>query len=41
LAIAFACALVPTFAGAAITTNPANRPVLLSEPIEELHYEYA
>ncbi len=23
-----------------ITENPASRPVLLSEPIEELHYDY-
>ena len=34
-------AFVPALARAAITTNPANRPLLLSEPIEELHYDYA
>src|SRR5712691_8010699 len=36
-----AFAIVPGLARAAITTNPANRPVLLSQPIEELHYDYA
>ncbi|HEY8639951.1 MAG TPA: hypothetical protein VIL53_05545 [Solirubrobacterales bacterium] len=36
-----AFAFVPGLARAAITTNPANRPVLLSQPIEDLHYDYA
>jgi hypothetical protein len=36
-----ACGLAPGLARAAITTNPANRPVLLSEPIEELQYDNA
>jgi hypothetical protein len=36
-----ACALAPGLARAAITTNPANRAALLSEPIEELHYDNA
>ena len=40
-ALICAFAFVPGLARAAITTNPANRPVLLSEPIEELHYDYA
>jgi hypothetical protein len=34
------CAAVPASAKNAITTNPANRPLLLSEPIEELHYDF-
>ena len=43
LAAAFAGALavIPSLAGASITTNPADRPVLLSQPIENLHYDYA
>jgi hypothetical protein len=36
-----ACALAPGLAPAAITTNPANRPLLLSEPIEDLQYDNA
>jgi hypothetical protein len=40
-AIVGACALAPGLARAAITTNPANRAVLLSEPIEELVYDNA
>jgi hypothetical protein len=36
-----ALALVPGAARAAITINPANRAVLLSQPIEDLHYDYA
>jgi hypothetical protein len=37
-----ACAVVPATVGAnAITTNPANRAVLRSEPIEVLHYDDA
>src|SRR2546423_3209552 len=42
LAAAFVCAvaMVPSLADASIT-NPADRPVLLSQPIEDLHYDYA
>jgi hypothetical protein len=36
-----ACALAPGLARAVITTNPATRAVLLSEPIEELVYDNA
>jgi hypothetical protein len=36
-----AMAMAPGLARASITTNPANRPVLLSQPIEELHYDFA
>lgn len=41
--VALACglALVPGVARAVVTTNPANRPVLLSEPIEDSHYDGA
>jgi hypothetical protein len=43
LAAAFVCALaaVPSLAGASLTTNPADRPALLSQPIDPLHYDYA
>jgi hypothetical protein len=43
LALCCLCAIaaVPAFGGSAITTNPANRPVLLSDPIEDLHYDHA
>jgi hypothetical protein len=43
LAVVCACLIsaVPASAKNAITTNPANRPLLLTEPIEDLHYDYA
>jgi hypothetical protein len=41
MAMLCVCSLAPGLARAAITTNPANRPVLLSEPIEDLHYDNA
>jgi hypothetical protein len=43
LAFCFLCvvAAVPAFGKSAITTNPANRPVLLGDPIENLHYDHA
>jgi len=34
-------AVAPALAKSPITTNPANRPLLLSEPIEDLHYDDA
>jgi hypothetical protein len=34
-------AVTPALAKSPITINPANRPVLLSEPIEDLHYDDA
>jgi hypothetical protein len=34
-------ATAPALAKSAITANPANRPVLLTEPIEDLHYDNA
>src|SRR5438309_310108 len=39
-AVICAAALAPRVASGAITTNPADRPVLLSEPIEELQYDF-
>jgi hypothetical protein len=43
LAAAGLCVLiaVPAFAGSPITTNPANRAVLLAEPIEDSQYDDA
>jgi hypothetical protein len=39
-AVICAAALAPRVASGAITTNPADRPVLLSQPIEELQYDF-
>lgn len=41
VAAACLCLAAPAFANSPITTNPANRPVLLTQPIEDLHYDHA
>jgi hypothetical protein len=40
-ALLIALALTPSTARGVVTTNPANRAVLLSQPIEELRYDHA